>query len=117
MPISSQSNIKVENIWDLLGSFYTNLDPDDKTNVEALWEGLVGGGDALFFNMAQSYLSQYLDISQGYLNLGFENYEFKFNGPNNNVGAINYYLSPVSVSGYASTPTVSGTTYQYLVTA
>jgi len=70
MPISSQSNIKVENIWDLLGSFYTNLDPDDKTNVEALWEGLVGGGDALFFNMAQSYLSQYLDISQGYLDLG-----------------------------------------------
>ena len=85
--------------------------------MESLWEGLIGGGDALFFNMAQSYLTQYLDKGKGYLDLGYDNYQFRFDGPDSNVGAVQYYSPPVSVSGYPAVATISGSTYQYLVTA
>jgi len=117
MPFDPKTIVTAKSIWDLTGSFYTNLPPEDKENVEALWEGLIGGGDALFFNMAQSYLTQYLDTGKGYLDIGYENYQFRFDGPGNNVNAIQYYSPPVSVSGYPTVATEDGETYQYLITA
>ena len=110
------SPVDPSNIWDLLGSFYKLLDSESKEVMETTWGALANGTEGLFYNMAQANLATYPGLSPGYLERGYEYYNFIFEGTLSNYSELDRYDAPL-VSGYAQTPTVSGELYNYVVTA
>ena len=110
------SPIDPSQIWDLLGSFYKLLDSDSKEIMETTWNALSNGVEGLFYNLAQANLATYIGEGPGYLERGYEYYNFIFEGPLSNYSQLDRYDAP-SVSGHAQTPIVSGTLYSYVVTS
>lgn len=103
-------------IWDLLGSFYKLLDFDSKEVMETVWDALANGTEGLYYNLAQANLATYIGEGPGYLERGYEYYNFVFEGTLANYSQLDRYDAP-AVSGYSQTPTVSGVLYSYVVTS
>lgn len=85
-------------IWQLLGSFYKLVDSDSKALMEAYWTGLLNGTEGLFYNLAQAHLSMYLDKTLGFIEHGYETFDFRFTGLNPNYTSRTRYSAP-TISG------------------
>ncbi len=103
-------------IWDLLGSFYKLLDSDSKGVMETTWDAMANGTEALFYNLAQASLATYIGEGPGYLERGYEYYNFIFEGTLANYSQLDRYDAP-TVSGYAQTPSGDDVLYSYAVTS
>lgn len=117
MAFSSNSPIDTNEIWDLLGSFYTLLSEDDKSNFSSIWDGLVGGADGLHFNLSEAYLTPYISSHDGTVERGYETYNLVFEGEGINYSFVTRYDIPLSSGVSPGTPVVSGTSYSYSISA
>ena len=117
MAFSSNSPIDTNEIWGLLGSFYTLLSEEDKANFSAIWDGLVGGTDGLHFNLSEAYLTPYISSHDGTIERGYESYDLVFEGEGINYSSVTRYDIPLSSGVSPGTPVVSGTSYSYSISA
>jgi hypothetical protein len=117
MAFNSNSPIDTSEIWGLLGSFYTLLSEEDRSNFENIWDGLVGGTDSLHFNLSEAYLTPYISIHEGVIERGYESYNLVFEGEDTNYSFVTRYAIPLSSGVSPNTPVVSGETYSYSISA
>ena len=108
---SPDPNINVSALWDILGTFYGKLDKESKERIEAFWTALFEGTEGLTYDLYQSNLTQYLDLSRGYIEHGHQIYDIIFEGDEKNtinmISGLHYYKLPGD-NMYLSIPELSG---------
>lgn len=61
-----ETNLKPAEIWDFLGTFYSNLSLEEKAKIEMYWKALSDGVLTQHFNLYQENISQFLSLTEGW---------------------------------------------------
>ena len=68
-------------LWEVVPSVYNLLPPDEKTQIENIWESYFKGLYAINYNLQQNSSVAYLSYSNGYLESSYEDFKFILGGP------------------------------------